>query len=117
MENLAKNYPDSNLQFLLLCLYPSSISFLLMSEKKYSPKLDLDVSYYTLILVILFFTVILIKSVPLDGSPFAFLFTSHIFLGIVQCFIFLGFLPLLENFGLAALIPVGIRVLGVETPL
>ena len=48
---------------------------------------------------------------------FGFLFTCQIFLGIVQCFVFLGFLPLLENFGLAAPIPVGIRVLGVETPL
>ena len=38
-------------------------------------------------------------------------------LGIVQCFVFLGFLSLLENFGLATLIPFGIRVLGVETPL
>ena len=37
--------------------------------------------------------------------------------GIVQCFVFLGFLTLLANFGLVALIPVGIRVLGVETPL
>ena len=37
--------------------------------------------------------------------------------GIVQCFAFLGFLTLLANFGLVALIPVGIRVLGVETPL
>ena len=38
-------------------------------------------------------------------------------LGIVQCFVFLGFLLLLENFGLATPIPVGIRVLGVTTPL
>ena len=38
-------------------------------------------------------------------------------LGIVQCFVFLGFLSLLENFGLATPIPVGIRVLGVKTPL
>ena len=32
-------------------------------------------------------------------------------------FFFLGFLSLLENFGLATLIPIGIRVLGVKTPL
>ena len=32
-------------------------------------------------------------------------------------FVFLGFLTLLENFGLVAPIPDGIRVLGVETPL
>ena len=32
-------------------------------------------------------------------------------------FVFLGFLLLLENFGLATPIPVGIRVLGVKTPL
>ena len=37
--------------------------------------------------------------------------------GIVQCFVFLGFLLLLENFGLETPIPVGIRVLGVKTPL
>ena len=37
--------------------------------------------------------------------------------GIVQCFVFLSFLLLLENFGLATLIPVGITVLGVKTPL
>ena len=53
-----------------------------------------------------------------------FLFTGTLFIslyfqriGIVQCFVFLGFLSLLENFGLATPIPVGIRVLGVETPL
>ena len=38
-------------------------------------------------------------------------------MGIVQCFVFLGFLSLLENFGLATPILVGIRVLSVETPL
>ena len=38
-------------------------------------------------------------------------------LGIVQGFVFLGFLLLLENFGLATPIPIGIRVLGVKTPL
>ena len=36
------------------------------------------------------------------------------FFGMVQCFIFLSFLPPLTNFGLVAPIPVGIRVLGVE---
>ena len=46
---------------------------------------------------------------------FSFLFFQRI--GIVQCFVFLGFLSLLENFGLATPILVGIRVLGVETPL
>ena len=35
--------------------------------------------------------------------------------GIVHCFVFLGFLTLLANFGLVAPIPDGIRVLGVET--
>ena len=38
-------------------------------------------------------------------------------LGIMQCFVFLGFLSLFENFGLATPIPVGIRVVGVKTPL
>ena len=37
--------------------------------------------------------------------------------GIVQCFVFLGFLTLLANFGLVTPIPDGIRVLGVKTPL
>ena len=37
-------------------------------------------------------------------------------MGVVQCFVLLGFLSLLENFGLATLIPIGIRVLGVEHP-
>ena len=37
--------------------------------------------------------------------------------GIVHCFVFLGFLTLLTNFGLVTPIPDGIRVLGVETPL
>ena len=37
--------------------------------------------------------------------------------GIGQCLVFLGFLTLLENFGLVTPIPDGIRVLGVETPL
>ena len=35
----------------------------------------------------------------------------------MQCYVFLGFLTLLANFGLVAPIPVGIRVLGVETSL
>ena len=35
----------------------------------------------------------------------------------MQGFVFLGFLLPLENFGLATPIPVGIRVLGVKTPL
>ena len=47
-------------------------------------------------------------------NSFAFVFLG---LGIVQCFVFLDFLLLLENFGLATPIPVGIRVLGVKTPL
>ena len=57
----------------------------------------------------------LISLVPLLGtllSPF-----SVKDLGIVQCFVLLGFLSLLENFGLVTPIPVGIRVLGVETHL
>ena len=37
--------------------------------------------------------------------------------GIVHCFVFLGFLTLLANFGLVTPIPDDIRVLGVETPL
>ena len=36
---------------------------------------------------------------------------------IVQCYVFLGSLTLLANFGLVTPIPVGIRVLGVETSL
>ena len=48
-------------------------------------------------------------------------FHSFVFIllrfGIVQCFVLLGFLLLLENFGLATPIPVGIRVLGVKTSL
>ena len=47
-------------------------------------------------------------------NSFAFVFLG---LGIVQCFVFLGFLLLLENFRLATPILVGIRVLGVKTPL
>ena len=34
----------------------------------------------------------------------------------MQCFVFLGFLSLLKNFGLATPISVGIRVLGVKIP-
>ena len=56
--------------------------------------------------------------------PAQFLFTGTLFvslycqrIGIVQCFVFLGFLSLLENFRLETPIAVGIRVLGVETPL
>ena len=56
----------------------------------------------------------LFRPVPLFLNSFAFVFLR---LGIVQCFVFLGFLLLLENFGLATLIPVDIRVLGVKTPL
>ena len=56
----------------------------------------------------------LFMQVPLFLNSFAFVFLR---LGIVQCFVFLGFLLLLENFGLATPIPVGIRVLGVKTPL
>ena len=51
---------------------------------------------------------------PLFLNSFAFVFLQ---LGIVQCSVFLGFLLLLENFGLATHIPVGIRVLDVKTPL
>ena len=56
----------------------------------------------------------LFRPVPLFLNSFASVFLR---LGIVQCFVFLGFLLLLENFGLATPIPVGIRVLGVKTPL
>ena len=55
-----------------------------------------------------------IQAGPLFLNSFVFVFLR---LGIVQCFVFLGFLLLLENFGLATPIPVGIRVLGVKTPL
>ena len=47
-------------------------------------------------------------------NSFVFVFLR---LEIVQCFVFLGFLLLLENFGLATHIPVGIRVLDIKTPL
>ena len=50
-----------------------------------------------------------------NGTLFVSLYCQRI--GIVQSFVFLGCLSLLENFGLATPIPVGIRVLGVETPL
>ena len=56
----------------------------------------------------------LIHASSLFENSFASVFLR---LGIVQCFVLLGFLSLLENFGLATLIPVGIMVLGVETPL
>ena len=36
---------------------------------------------------------------------------------MMQCFVILSFLPPIESFGLANLILVGIRVLGVETLL
>ena len=52
-----------------------------------------------------------IQAGPFFLNSFAFVFQR---LGIVQCFIFLGFLLLLENFGLETPIPVGIRVLGVK---
>ena len=55
-----------------------------------------------------------IQEGPLFLNSFAFVFLR---LGIVQCFVFLGFLLLLENFGIATPLPVGIRVLGVKTPL
>ena len=55
-----------------------------------------------------------IQAGPLFLNSFAFVFLR---LGIVQCFVFLGFLLLLENFGLATPIPVCIRVLCVKTPL
>ena len=120
MENITKNYPDSNLRlcFFADVFYPSSLSFLLMSENKYSPKLDLDASYYILPSWYFYFPLsyLSIQSLWIEAL-FCFSFTCQRFLGIVQCLVFLGFLPLLENFGLAAPIPVGIRVLGVETPL
>ena len=55
-----------------------------------------------------------IQAGPLFLNSFAFVFLR---LGIVQCFVFLGFLLLIEKFGLATPIAVGIRVLGVKTPL
>ena len=57
-------------------------------------------------------------SVPFSYLYFSLLelFLCH-FSGKVYCSIFLGFLTLLANFGLVAPIPVGISVLGVETPL
>ena len=54
------------------------------------------------------------RPISLFLNSFAFVFLR---LGIVQCFVFLGFLLPLENVGLVAPIPVGIRVLGVKTPL
>ena len=56
----------------------------------------------------------LIQADSLFFNSFAFIFLRF---GIVQCFVFLGFLLLLENFGLATPILVGIRVLGVKTPI
>ena len=49
------------------------------------------------------------------GDFFILLFTSR-FIGMGKYFSILSFLPSLESFGLAARTPVGIRVLGVETP-
>ena len=46
---------------------------------------------------------------------FFFFFVIKVF-GMVQCFVFLRFLPPLMNFGSVITIPVDIRVLGVEHP-
>ena len=75
-----------------------------------SPKLHLWGIFFDLFCLNLF--------IPISHLYFSLfeLFLCHPS-GIVQCSIFLGFLTLLANFGLVAPIPVGIRVLDVETPL
>ena len=91
------NHPLSTFSLHLL---PSSFTFFFL----------LCTSFYR----ILIFICTLFRQVPLLWNSFASVFLR---LGIVQCFVFLGFLSLLENFGLATPIPVGIKVLGVKTPL
>ena len=93
------------------CLQLSPFSFFVLVD---SPQSWPDSSFLKSFYGILISTCTLFRPVPLFWNSFAFVFLS---MGIVQCFIFLGFLSPLENFGLATPIPVDIRVLGVKTPL
>ena len=76
------------------------------SKKKNSPKLHV----WDIILDFSLFNTVC-------SQLFSVIKTEGIFLGYYCVFVYLGFLTLLANFGLVTPIPVGIRVLGVKTPL
>ena len=109
MENLGYKLPRFHSSFLYNGLHLSSFSFLVMQN-------PLNLASYIILDVMapLFATFNLSAQFLFTGTFFVSLYCQRI--GIVQCFVFLGFLSLLENFRLAIPIPVDIRVLGVKHP-
>ena len=110
LESLGYKLPRFHSSFLYNGLHLSSFPFLVMST-------PLNLALYIILDVVapLVATFNLSAQFLFTGTLFVSLYCQRI--GIVQCFVFLGFLSLLENFGLATPIPVGIRVLSVKIPL
>ena len=71
--------------------------------------------FYILFVLVLFLATFRLQAFIPTLKFFHFSFSIKV-LGIMQCFVFLSFLPPLTNFGSVTLIPVGIRVLDVEHP-
>ena len=109
MENLGCKLPRFHYSFLYNGLHLSSFSFLVMQTP-----LNLALNIILDVVAPLFATFNLSAQFLFTGTLFVPLYCQRI--GIVQCFVFLSFLSLLENFGLTTPILVGIRVLGVKHP-
>ena len=108
-ENLGCKLPRFHSSFLYNALHLSSFSFIVMQT-------PLKLALYIILDVVapLFSTFNLSTQFLFIGTLFISLYCQRI--RIVQCFVILGFLSLLENFGLATPIPVGIKVLDVKHP-
>ena len=107
-------YPD----FTFNSTYLPSLSILQFSIdiNFQAPQTWFGVSFFILSIVVFLLTTLRIQIQFLILEAFYFSFLVKVY-KMVQCFSFLIFLPPLETFGLEPPIPVGIRILGVETPL
>ena len=110
MKNLGSSLPR-------LHLHLNIFSFILLLKSTFEhPQTWFGVSFFIFSIVVFLLTTFNSQFQFLIFEAFYFSFVVKVY-GMVQCFSLLSFLPPLESFGLATPIPIGIRVLGIETPL
>ena len=107
MEYLGCDYPNS-FSLLLNCYFLFVFLFLWKKKLPQTSCLGFHLEFLLFKAVCSQFSFV----IP-PGEIFLLITIQELF----YVFVFLGFLTPLANFGLVAPIPIGIRVLGVETPL
>ena len=116
MDNLSSILTYIPLTTQIYCLYSTSLTFSIDVNFQTYPNLVWCIFLHALYSCVFLDHIHIVDSIPHIRSFFHFSFSIKAY-GTVKCFVFLSFLLALANFGLVTPIPVGIRVLGVETPL